>query len=144
MTAQAIANVLGGTKVIRRRIASSSDLMRAIRDGLPAESVPVLAGGLAVDRKAVARIVGIPERTLTRRLSSHARLTSDESDRTVRVARILALASDVLGDKARASQWLQTPNRALQNVAPFELLDNDTGVQTVETILGRISYGVYS
>jgi putative toxin-antitoxin system antitoxin component (TIGR02293 family) len=44
----------------------------------------------------------------------------------------------------KASRWLQTPNRALEGELPFNLLDTDAGVQSVETVLGRIAFGVYS
>jgi len=144
MTVKAIAAVLGGPKTLRKRVGTFPELAAVTRAGLSAEILPALAGELSMDRSQVARMVGIPERTLSRRLSSHSRLSAEESDRTVRLARVLALAKDTLGDMAKASRWLQTPNRALEGDAPFELLDTDAGVQSVETVLGRIAYGVYS
>ena len=144
MTVEAIVLVLGGSKILKRKIGSASDLVELTREGLPAGILAELADGLAMDRRSVARAVGITERTLSRRLSSHARLSSGESDRTVRLARILALATETLGDRMKASRWLQTANRVLEGRTPFELLDTDAGVQTVETVLGRIAYGVYS
>jgi putative toxin-antitoxin system antitoxin component (TIGR02293 family) len=133
MTVAAISRVLGGKKVLKREIETTSELVSLTREGLPADILPALANELAMDRKVVARALGIPERTLSRRL-----------DRIVRLARVLALAADTFGDTAKASRWLQTPNRVLQGQTPFELLDTDTGVQSVETVLGRIAYGVYS
>jgi putative toxin-antitoxin system antitoxin component (TIGR02293 family) len=144
MSVLAIAELLGGSKLLKKKIGNSADLVELTRKGLPAEILPVLATGFSMDRKAVAQAVGIPERTLSRRLSSGSLLSMVESDRTVRLARILALATETLGDIAKASRWLQTPNRALDGQAPFHLLDTDAGVQSVETILGRIAYGVYS
>ena len=144
MTVEAIAQVLGGRKMIKRKLDTAADLVDFTRGGLPAEILPVIAEGLSMDRRKVAQILGIPVRTLSRRLSSHARLSAVESDRTVRLARILAFANETLGDKARASQWLQTPNRVLEGRTPFELLDTDAGVESVVTVLGRIAYGIYS
>ena len=144
MTVTAIADILGGVKVLNKTVGTASDLVRLTREGLPADILPALADGLAIDRKIVAQAVGISERTLSRRLGAKSRLTAVESDRTVRLARVLALASETLGDKANATRWLQTPNRALEGQVPFDLLDTDAGVQSVETILGRIAYGVYS
>lgn len=77
-------------------------------------------------------------------MSGDARLTAEESDRVVRLARIIAQAKETLGDTAKASHWLQTPNRALEGDTPFERLDTDAGVRSVEQVLGRIAYGVYS
>jgi putative toxin-antitoxin system antitoxin component (TIGR02293 family) len=144
MSVTAIADILGGTKVLKRKIGSPADLVELTRAGLPADILPALAAELSVDRKAVAQAIGITERTLSRRLSTRSRLSSEESDRTVRLARILAQAIDTLGDMTKAARWLQTPNRVLQGLTPFELLDTDAGVRSVETVLGRIAYGVYS
>jgi putative toxin-antitoxin system antitoxin component (TIGR02293 family) len=104
----------------------------------------LLADGLGMQRTRVAGILGISERTLSRRITSNSKLTAEESDRTVRLARVMANAEDTLGTMQKASRWLQTPNRALDGEAPFDLLDTDAGVQSVETVLGRIAYGVYS
>ncbi len=144
MTVHAITEVLGGRKTLRRSVANSAELISITREGLPAEIVPSLATELPIDRASVARVVGISGRTLSRRIASNSRLSAEESDRTVRLARVLALAKNTLGDGDKASHWLKTPNRVLQGQTPFELLDTDAGVQSVETILGRIAYGVYS
>jgi len=59
-------------------------------------------------------------------------------------AEIVLLANETFGDAAKGSHWLRTPNRVLGGQAPFDLLDTDAGVKQVETLLGRIAYGVYS
>jgi len=71
-------------------------------------------------------------------------LTSSESDRTVRMARVYANAVEMLGDEGKAIEWLGTPNRALGGESPLDQLDTDTGARMVEDILGRIAYGIYS
>ena len=144
MTVAAIAEVLGGRKVLRKKIGTAAELVSLVREGLPAETLPRMAEELSLDRTTVARVAGISGRTLSRRLAAHARLTSEESDRMVRIARVLAHADEIFEDRAKVSRWLQTPNRALEGKTPFELLDTDAGVHAVDTILGRIAYGIYS
>jgi putative toxin-antitoxin system antitoxin component (TIGR02293 family) len=144
MTIAAIAEVLGGKRALRQKIETSSDLARATRAGLSVDSLDTLAQELSIQRLAVAKLLGISERTLTRRATSNGRLTAAESDRVVRLARVLALAKETLGEMERASRWLQTPNRALEGDKPIDLLDTDTGVRSVEQVLGRIEYGLYS
>lgn len=61
----------------------------------------------------------------------------------MRTARVLALAEDTIGDKARARLWLTEPTAALGGRRPVELLDSDLGAEQVEGVLGRIEYGVY-
>jgi putative toxin-antitoxin system antitoxin component (TIGR02293 family) len=144
MTVVAITEALGGKKILRRNVGTSTELVDLVREGLPAETLPWMAEELSLDRSAVARVAGISGRTLSRRLATHSRLSAEESDRMVRIARVLALADETLGERSKSSRWLQTPNRALEDKTPFELLDTDAGVRSVETVLGRIAYGVYS
>jgi putative toxin-antitoxin system antitoxin component (TIGR02293 family) len=144
MTISAIAEVLGGKRTLRLKIETSSDLARATRAGLSVDSLDTLAKELSIQRVSVAKLLGISERTLTRRTTSTGRLTAAESDRVVRLARILALAKETLGDMGKASRWLQTANRALEGDRPIDRLDTDIGVRSVEQVLGRIEYGLYS
>jgi putative toxin-antitoxin system antitoxin component (TIGR02293 family) len=144
MEAAAIAEVLGGRKVLRTTIKNPDDLTRLIRKGLPPGSVAALAGKLNLAGIVVSGKLGIAQRTLTRRLSKASPLTPAESDRTVRMARVYANAVEMIGDKAKAIAWLSTPNRALGGAKPLDQLDTDTGTRVVEDILGRIAYGVYS
>jgi putative toxin-antitoxin system antitoxin component (TIGR02293 family) len=141
---EVIAEVLGGRKVLGKSIRKAADLAQLVRDGLPANSVIVLAERLHLGRSVLSRKLGIPQRTLTRRLSQRSLLTSAESDRTVRMARLYANAVETIGDEEKAIEWLRTPNRALGGEKPLDLLDTDLGAQMVEDILGRIAYGVYS
>jgi uncharacterized protein (DUF2384 family) len=87
---ESIADVMGGTAILGRRIKSIGDLEKSISDGLPK-----LALRLAVERvyssardarRAMFRIV--PEATLKR----WTRLSPAESERTERLARVIAAA----------------------------------------------------
>ena len=144
METEAIAEVLGGRKVLGKAIKKPDELARLVRKGLPAGSVTALAEKLDVGSTVLSRKLGIPQRTLTRRLSQGSRLTAAESDRTVRVARVYANAVEMIGDEEKAVEWLRTPNRALGGERPLDQLDTDLGSRAVEDILGRIAYGVYS
>ena len=144
MTSVVIAAVLGGRKVLGRSIKNFAELAELIRNGLPSGSLLVLGAKLDLKSAALSEKLGIPQRTLTRRLSRHSRLTAAESDRTVRLARVYATAVEMIGNAAKAAEWLRTPNRALRGQVPIDQLDTDLGVREVENILGRIAYGVYS
>ena len=144
MEAQSIAEVLGGRKVLGKTVRKSDDLVRLVRDGLPADSMRALAERLSVGNAVLARMLGIPPRTMSRRLSGQAPLTVAESDRAMRLARVIAHAMEMIGDNAKAVTWLSTPNRALGGERPVDQLDTDLGALEVDAVLGRIAYGVYS
>jgi putative toxin-antitoxin system antitoxin component (TIGR02293 family) len=84
MTVAAITEVLGGRKMFKRKVECDFELIALTREGLPVQTLTRLADELNVERKEIARIVGISERTLSRRIGSGERLTADESDRTLR------------------------------------------------------------
>jgi len=139
-----IAEVLGGRKVLGKTVKKPDDLAQLVRKGLPASSVRVLAEKLEVGNAAISRQLGIPQRTMTRRVSQGSRLTMAESDRTVRLARVFAHAVEMIGDEQKAVKWLATSNRAFGGGRPLDQLDTDVGAREVEDLLGRIAYGVYS
>jgi putative toxin-antitoxin system antitoxin component (TIGR02293 family) len=144
MTAARIAAVLGGRRILGKAVKKPDDLADLVRRGLPANSVKELAERLDLGTTILSQKLGIPRRTLTRRLSQRSRLTAAESDRTVRLARVYASAVEMIGEEEKAAAWLQVPNRALGGKRPLDQLDTDVGAREVEDILGRIAYGVYS
>src|SRR5260370_27249887 len=143
MRTEEIVEILGGRKVLGKATRNPDELADLVRKGLPARSVTALAERLHLGNSVLSRKLGIPQRTLTRRLSQGSLLTSAESDRTVRMARIVANAVEMIGDRDKAIEWLGTPNRALGGARPLDQLDTDTGARMVEDILRRIAYGVY-
>ncbi|MGB7189498.1 MAG: antitoxin Xre/MbcA/ParS toxin-binding domain-containing protein [Acidobacteriaceae bacterium] len=144
MSIAEIAEVLGGKGTFHHAVDDYEDLAASIRGGLPSKVITVLSEQLALHRTDVASRLGIPQRTLTRRLSRHSKLTAAESDRAARMARIIALATEVLGDRDKSSSWLRTPNRALHGNVPLDEIETDPGYRSVEEILYSIGYGMYS
>jgi len=144
MTTASVAEILGGKKVLGRSVTRSSELAQLVREGIPAQALLVLAERTGLRQADVSSRFGIPQRTLTRRLAQHSRLSASESDRAVRLARVYSNALETLGSEEKAAEWLKTPNRALGGGRPLDQLDTDPGVREVEDVLGRIAYGVYS
>lgn len=144
METEAIAQLLGGRKVLGKAVKRADELAALVRKGLPAASLAALAERLEIGNRMLSRKLGIPHRTLTRRLGRRSRLSATESDRAVRLARVYATAVEMIGDEEKAAEWLRTPNRALSGQRPLDQLDTDVGAREVEDLLGRIAYGVYA
>lgn len=143
VTALKITEALGGRSVFKERLADYTAVTDRARAGLPYAALEAVAKRYEVPVARVADILGLPPRTLARR-KKERRLSPEESDRLVRLARVTAVADDVLETPKIAGEWLRTPNRALGGAAPIDLLGTDLGAEQVETILVRIDYGVYS
>jgi putative toxin-antitoxin system antitoxin component (TIGR02293 family) len=115
----------------------------AIRNGLPFASLEAAISRFKLHRDEVAALLHLSPRTFMRR-KIEKRLHPEESDRLVRIVRVIALASEVLESEQRALAWLRASNRALGGRSPLALMDLDLGVHQVEQLLGRIEHGVYS
>ncbi|MFO5520941.1 antitoxin Xre/MbcA/ParS toxin-binding domain-containing protein, partial [Klebsiella pneumoniae] len=70
-------------------------------------------------------ISGIPSTPLSR--SVMARFNPEQSERLVRIIRVIDRAVDLLeGDKEAAQQWLNEPNRPLGWQVPVEVMASGT------------------
>ena len=104
----------------------------------------------AIDRLARAGVPPrhldfvIPPRTLSHRKHKGERLTHDESDRAMRVARLLALADVVFGDHTKALVWLGAPAGLFAGKSGFELMVSEAGARLVEDALLRIDEGYFA
>jgi putative toxin-antitoxin system antitoxin component (TIGR02293 family) len=144
MATHSLLDVLGGEVILGRPMNKGGAMAELVREGLPVKALFQLAERMDLRQAEISEKIGIPQRTLTRRITQHSRLTAAESDRTVRLAQVYSTAAETLGDGDKAAAWLKTPNRALRGGRPLDQLDTDPGVREVEDVLGRIAYGVYS
>jgi putative toxin-antitoxin system antitoxin component (TIGR02293 family) len=85
----------------------------------------------------------IPLRTLQHRRSRREKLTVEESDRVLRVIRVISLAESVYGSRERALAWLRTLHARLGGRTPLSLLNTDTGSRIVEELLVQIDEGMF-
>ncbi len=136
---RAVVRELGGERALGRALRNDDDLRQAIREGFPHAVLVELLRASGLTLAELAEALDLSSRSLQRR--RRGRLARFESDRLYRLARVLALARESLGDEARASRWLKRTNRALGGIAPLAAIDTELGARQVENLLGRIAYG---
>lgn len=88
--------------------------------------------------------VVISPRTLKHRKSRKESLSNVETERVVRVARVVELAEQVFGSREKALLWLRSSDDRLNNRTPMQMLINEPGGRLVENMLWQIDEGVYS
>ena len=137
----AIVDAMGGEKIFRKPIKDITDLQENVRAGLPYRAYEFLVNRLSLGGSEAVAVFHVKKRTLARRKAARV-LRADESDRVLRVARVVARAREVLGTDERATAWLKRRNRALGNRVPLEDLDTDIGTRQVEDVLLRLQHGV--
>jgi putative toxin-antitoxin system antitoxin component (TIGR02293 family) len=82
----------------------------------------------------------VPEATFKRR----ARLTQVESERTERLARVIAAANYVWEDEAAAREWLTKKHPELGDETPVDRAMSELGAREVEELLDKLFYGIPS
>ena len=133
-------DVVGGAAVMGANVGSGMDMVRLVRRGLPAGAVQFVLDTGRLTLVEMDQIV-LPRKTLENRRKLGT-LTPEQSDRLIRVARMLASAEETFGSQQKAGIWLRRQTTALAGERPLDLLDTDEGAREVETLLGRISHGI--
>jgi putative toxin-antitoxin system antitoxin component (TIGR02293 family) len=135
-------NILNIGEYIGIAPRSDFDLAKIVENGLPTDSLALLKQqGLSFTE--VSEIV-ISPRTLKHRRARGENLSHEETDRMVRVARIVALADDIFGDHLKALLWLRTEDDRIGGRRPLSMLQTDAGGRLIESMLWQIDEGVYS
>ena len=123
-----------------QRLRTDQDLMKLVEDRLSPRAVDALRQSGLTDEEVYSLV--IPRRTLTHRHARREALSRDESDRVVRVARVVALCEEVFGEPDRGWRWLRNAKRQFQGRAPLDLLATEAGARLVEELLYRIDEGM--
>jgi putative toxin-antitoxin system antitoxin component (TIGR02293 family) len=143
-TVTAVERFLGGKQALRSQPRTTADWEALIHEGMPVRSVEVLKESIAVPDSQLAALLGISQKTLVRARAANAKLDPVASDRLFRVARVVALAIDVLESEASAVHWLKRAQVGLGGRVPLGMLTTEPGRVQVEQLLLRIEHGVYS
>ncbi len=135
-----IAAVMGGPAILGRRIRSIGDLEQSISQGLPKRALRLTTERvyptIGDARRMMYRVV--PEATFKRR----TRLSPTESERTERLARVIAAAEYAWSDREDARAWLLKPHPELRKQIPLQLAMTELGARQVEELLDRLFYGI--
>ncbi len=133
-------DIVGGVAVVGGNPVAGVDLVKLVRRGLPVGAVQFVLDSGFLTAAELDRIV-LPRKTLANRRKLGT-LTPEQSDRLLRVARVIAAAEETFGSREKAGTWLRRPTSALTGESPLDLLDTDEGAREVETLLGRIAHGI--
>ena len=120
---------------------TDQEMLEMVERQLPTSAINRLIA-LGITRPEIDRLV-ISLRTLQHRRSRREKLTVEESDRVLRVARLLSQAKSVYESRERALSWLRRPHPRLRGRTPLETLKTDTGSRLVEELLVQIDEGMF-
>jgi putative toxin-antitoxin system antitoxin component (TIGR02293 family) len=139
--------VLGGAKSVGRPVRSRLEAHEVIQKGFRSGVLDHLRKQLVTldASRDLERALGISLRTIQRRRKTPSRrLTPEQSGRAWKFAEIFARATRIFGSPEEAEAWFERPAMALNQRRPIDLVSTPAGVESLEQLLGRIEYGVYT
>ncbi|MEX2148684.1 MAG: antitoxin Xre/MbcA/ParS toxin-binding domain-containing protein [Steroidobacteraceae bacterium] len=134
--ADRVARILG----LRPHVRSIADIAEAVESGLPKHSLERVVERSGIQGPARVRLMHrvVPAATWKRR----QRLKLVESERTERLARVIALAEMLWDDDSEAKRFLATPHPELGRRKPIEVALTELGARQVEDVVMRALYGL--
>lgn len=135
-----VADVLGGRSVLHQTVRTWGELDRVVRAGLPKRSLQLVARRAVEPGGSVNEFVYsvVPPATFKRR----TRLSVDESERTERLARIVALTEALWEDADEARAFLNRPHPLLDGQTPLAVGRTELGARRVERLLNDVEHGL--
>jgi putative toxin-antitoxin system antitoxin component (TIGR02293 family) len=119
----------------------SYELIRTVEEGLPLDSLEKLkVRGLTSTE--ISQLV-IPARTLKHRKARGERLSAEETERFLRVIRVLELGERIFGKREKLLNWLRGPDFEIPGRTSMSLLETEAGVQAVTGQLWAVAEGIY-
>ncbi len=130
------------SSIINIITGSPEDVIMRTREGLPSSVLGDISVYLDMPQKQLYDAVGVSRSTIAARIKGNQPLSSAESDKVVRIAKVLKRASEVLDDKEQARIWLRREIRSIGGVPPITMLDTEAGYELILDTLGRIEQGI--
>jgi putative toxin-antitoxin system antitoxin component (TIGR02293 family) len=135
-----VADLLGLASGIRSEV----DLLDRLEEGLSVSTIQSLRLRAGLTDEEIFQLIA-PRRTLSRRQALDQKLTSEEADKAVRIARITGHAQQVfVGEPAYVGEWLRAPQEALGERSPLQALATESGALAVEELLVGIEHGLFA
>lgn len=118
-------------------------LIERLREGFPMNEFSLLLELFALPEEELGRHLTMSPATLQRRKKAR-KMTTIESERVVRLARLFGNAMEVFETKEAAREWLKTPNPGTAHESPLSYSDTEYGAREVENLLLRLDHGVFA
>ena len=142
VSAEQIANVLGGPPILGRRVTNMHELDEIVRAGMPKSALDTFIEALRTgqdDDFAIRLRNRIVPRTTYKRVD---RFNLRVSETTERMAWLYAMTLAVFEEPAAAIRFLAGAHPELGDRAPFEVALTEIGGREVEEVIERGLHGL--
>jgi putative toxin-antitoxin system antitoxin component (TIGR02293 family) len=124
-------------------VKNENDFINIIRTGIPKQAMTHLMQVADLTLNEMASIIHTSDRTL-RRYSPSQKLSQEQSERMVEMARLYSRGEEVFGTIEKFKEWMDAILLPLGNKKPKEFLDTSLGISMLMDELGRIEHGIFA
>lgn len=118
-------------------------IIKVIRAGLPYSVFELISKTTPFNESDWADFLDISTKSLQRyKADANHLFKSIHTEKIIEVAEVTHLGLDVFGNADKFKLWLATPNYALGNLKPIDLLKDSYGKELVINELIQINYGI--
>ena len=118
-------------------------VIAAIRAGIPYSLFDIIQDYTPFSENDWADFLDISTKSLQRyRTTAEHHFKPIHSEKIIEMAEVTKVGLDIFGNMEKLRLWLNTPNYALGNLKPTELLKDSYGKELVISELTRINYGI--
>ena len=118
-------------------------IISLIREGVPYSLFNLIQYYIPFSENDWADILAISTKSLQRYKQTSKQFKPLQSEKIIEMAEVTSMGLDVFGDMEKFKLWLDTPNFALGNLTPMELLKDSYGKEMVLGELTRINHGIF-
>ena len=115
-----------------------------IRDGIPYSLFNLIVNYTPFTENDWSNFLDISTKSLQRYKQSSKSFKPIQSEKIIEMTEVTNVGLDVFEDMGKFKLWLGTPNFALGNLKPIDLLKDSYGKEMVISELIRINYGILS
>jgi putative toxin-antitoxin system antitoxin component (TIGR02293 family) len=134
-------------------VMSPIDRSILVKTGAPSRSLTAIAKDMNIPRDRFITLIGVKRATAARKLSSNSKLSADESERLVGIAKLIGQVESIVKESGNPenfkparwfAQWIEEPSSALGGRKPADLLDTADGREAVSRLLAQMQSGAYA
>jgi len=142
VSAEKIAEVLGGRQVLGRSVHSMRELDVIVREGMPKSALDKFITFLTASNRGT-ETVQLRNKIVSRATYQRVdRFNVQVGETTERLARLYALALAVFEDRDAAKRFLMNPHPELDGRTPFDVALTEIGGREVEEVIERGLHGL--
>lgn len=133
--------------------ASPLERINFIKQRLEADDLSLLARNMGTSQDNLMITLGLPRSTIIRKAKEKARLTAEQSERVIGMARLVGQVEAMVAESGNPEgfdaahwlrEWLDQPNPALGQQRPAEFMDTIAGQEFVASLLAKAQSGAYA